>query len=113
MSYRGALGLTERATSAPTLAKGARPNSRRPVLTIPNFNPYALGPYHPFGWTIGIRWYALAYITGIALGWIYAARLIKTERLWGARGAPVQTRQLDDLVLWLTMGVILGGRFGY
>jgi phosphatidylglycerol:prolipoprotein diacylglycerol transferase len=83
------------------------------VFTIPNFNPYALGPFHPFGWTIGIRWYALAYITGIVLGWVYAVRLVKNQRLWGDRGPPVETRQLDDLVLWLTMGVILGGRFGY
>jgi phosphatidylglycerol:prolipoprotein diacylglycerol transferase len=89
------------------------------VLQIPNFNPYALGPYGPFHLfgmnvgPVGIRWYALAYITGIVLGWLYAARLIKTERLWGERGAPIQTRQLDDLVLWLTMGIILGGRFGY
>ena len=83
------------------------------MFTIPNFNPYALGPIHPFGWTIGIRWYALAYITGIVLGWVYAARLVKTQRLWGDRGPPIETRQLDDLVLWLTMGIILGGRFGY
>ncbi|HEY3812689.1 MAG TPA: prolipoprotein diacylglyceryl transferase [Caulobacteraceae bacterium] len=62
---------------------------------------------------IGIRWYALAYITGIVLGWLYAARLLKNQKLWGERGPPIQTRQLDDLVLWLTMGIILGGRFGY
>ena len=88
------------------------------MLQIPNFNPYALGPFkfplfgHEWG-PFGIRWYALAYITGIVLGWFYASRLIKKPELWGVRGPPIQTRQLDDLVLWLTMGIILGGRFGY
>jgi phosphatidylglycerol:prolipoprotein diacylglycerol transferase len=88
------------------------------VLQIPNFNPYALGPFNfdAFGrhWgPFGIRWYALSYIAGIVLGWLYAARLIKTPRIWGARGSPIDNRQLDDLVLWLTLGIILGGRLGY
>ncbi len=89
------------------------------MLTIPNFDPYVfppVGPFHLFGLTIGplgIRWYALAYIAGIVLGWLYAARLIKNEKIWGPRGAPVGPKQLDDLILWLTLGIILGGRLGY
>src|SRR5690606_39866785 len=59
------------------------------------------------------RWYALAYVAGIVLGWWYAARLAKTERLWAPGKPPVTGPQLDDLVLWITLGVILGGRFGY
>lgn len=48
------------------------------AIDFPNFNPVAvaIGP-------IVIRWYALAYIVGIVLGWIYARALIKRERLWG------------------------------
>ncbi len=88
------------------------------MLRIPNFNPYLfkVGPYHWFGhdWgPFGIRWYALAYIAGIVLGWLYAARLIRNEKVWDERGPPIETRQLDDLVLWLTAGIILGGRVGY
>jgi phosphatidylglycerol:prolipoprotein diacylglycerol transferase len=89
------------------------------VLHIPNFNPYVIGQipaFHLFGLTIGplgVRWYALSYIAGIVLGWLYAARLIKNPKLWGARGAPITTPQLDDLILWLTLGIILGGRLGY
>ena len=48
------------------------------TITFPVFDPVAisLGP-------IAIRWYALAYIGGIVLGWIYARSLLKQERLWG------------------------------
>jgi phosphatidylglycerol:prolipoprotein diacylglycerol transferase len=80
-----------------------------PFLTIafPVFDPIALqiGP-------IAIRWYALAYIGGIVLGWIYARVLIKNERLWGGP-APISLAQMDDFILWVTVGIILGGRSGY
>ncbi len=59
-----------------------------------------------------IRWYALAYIVGIVLGWIYARSLIKKERLWGGP-APITLPQLDDFILWVTIGIIVGGRTGY
>jgi phosphatidylglycerol:prolipoprotein diacylglycerol transferase len=80
-----------------------------PLLTIafPIFNPIAIsiGP-------IAIRWYALAYIGGIVLGWIYARSLIRKDRLWGGP-APITLLQMDDFILWVTVGIILGGRTGY
>ena len=80
-----------------------------PFLTIafPVFDPIAIaiGP-------IAIRWYALAYIGGIVLGWLYARALIKDERLWGGP-APITLTQMDDFILWVTIGIILGGRTGY
>lgn len=80
-----------------------------PYLTIafPVFDPIAisLGP-------IAIRWYALAYIGGIVLGWIYARALIKNEKLWGGP-APITLPQMDDFILWVTVGIIVGGRTGY
>jgi phosphatidylglycerol---prolipoprotein diacylglyceryl transferase len=83
--------------------------SRMPLLTIafPVFDPvaFAIGPFV-------VRWYALAYIGGIVLGWIYARALIKNETLW--RGAsPITLAQMDDFVLWVTIGIIVGGRTGY
>jgi len=77
-------------------------------VPFPEFDPVLihLGP-------LPIRWYALAYVAGIVLGWWYASRLAKTERLWSGGKPPVTGPQLDDLVLWITLGVILGGRFGY
>src|SRR3954469_4944831 len=80
-----------------------------PLLTIafPVFDPVAIaiGPFL-------IRWYALAYIAGIVIGWVYARSLIKNERLWGDRPAPVSLLQMDDFILWVTLGIILGGRLG-
>jgi phosphatidylglycerol:prolipoprotein diacylglycerol transferase len=77
------------------------------AIAFPVFNPIAiqLGP-------IAIRWYALAYIGGIVIGWIYARSLIKKERLWGGP-APISLPQLDDFILWVTVGIIVGGRTGY
>jgi phosphatidylglycerol---prolipoprotein diacylglyceryl transferase len=77
------------------------------LIAFPVFDPVAIaiGP-------IVIRWYALAYIFGIVLGWIYARSLLKTEKLWGGP-APVTLAQLDDFILWVTIGIIVGGRTGY
>jgi phosphatidylglycerol:prolipoprotein diacylglycerol transferase len=80
-----------------------------PPLTIafPVFDPvaFAIGPFV-------VRWYALAYIGGIVLGWIYARALTKTAKLWNGP-SPVTLPQLDDFVLWVTIGIIVGGRTGY
>jgi phosphatidylglycerol:prolipoprotein diacylglycerol transferase len=80
-----------------------------PALTIPfpAFNPIAvsIGP-------LAIRWYALAYIGGILLGWAYARAILKSERAWGGP-APISLADFDDFVLWITLGIILGGRIGY
>jgi phosphatidylglycerol:prolipoprotein diacylglycerol transferase len=77
------------------------------ALPFPNFNPVLIeiGPF-------AVRWYALAYIAGILLGWLYARRIVSTERFWGGP-SPITTTDLDDFVLWVTLGIILGGRIGY
>src|SRR6201986_2985882 len=77
------------------------------LIAFPVFDPVAIaiGP-------IVVRWYALAYIGGIVLGWIYARSLLKTEKLWGGP-APIPLTQLDDFILWVTLGIIVGGRTGY
>jgi phosphatidylglycerol:prolipoprotein diacylglycerol transferase len=77
------------------------------TITFPVFNPVALaiGPFV-------VRWYALAYIGGIVLGWIYARALIKSTKLWGGP-APITLLDMDDYILWVTVGIILGGRTGY
>jgi len=77
------------------------------LIAFPVFDPVAIaiGP-------VVIRWYALSYIGGIVLGWIYARALVKNEKLWGGPAA-MTLPQLDDFILWVTVGIILGGRTGY
>jgi phosphatidylglycerol---prolipoprotein diacylglyceryl transferase len=77
------------------------------AITFPVFDPVAFS----IGWFV-IRWYALAYIGGIVLGWIYARSLVKKARLWGGP-VPITLVQLDDFILWVTIGIIVGGRTGY
>ena len=54
-----------------------------------------------------LRWYSLAYLAGIILGWWYLLRLLR------APGAPMARRHADDMVFYATLGIILGGRLGY
>jgi phosphatidylglycerol:prolipoprotein diacylglycerol transferase len=56
---------------------------------------------------IQIRWYSLAYIAGILVGWWYLTRLIEQP------GAPMARRHADDFIFYATLGIILGGRVGY
>ncbi|MDX2233080.1 MAG: prolipoprotein diacylglyceryl transferase [Hyphomonadaceae bacterium] len=75
-----------------------------------------LGPLEVGGLSLGpfvLRWYALAYIAGLLLGWRYMAGLVRNEKLWGAKPGPVSVLQLDDFLFWATIGVIVGGRIGY
>jgi len=80
-----------------------------PLLAIPfpSFDPVlvTIGPF-------AIRWYALSYILGIVFGWFYGRALVRNDRLWGGP-APLTLADLDDFVLWVTLGIILGGRLGY
>jgi phosphatidylglycerol:prolipoprotein diacylglycerol transferase len=77
------------------------------VLQFPNFDPVLiqLGP-------LAIRWYALAYIVGILAGWLYARAIIRAEKPWGGP-APMTVADYDDFIVWVTLGIILGGRIGY
>src|SRR5436190_7989728 len=77
------------------------------VLPFPKINPVLIevGPF-------AIRWYALAYIGGILIGWAYGRAILRAERAWGGP-APITPVEFDDFVLWVTLGIILGGRIGY
>ncbi|HKY85715.1 MAG TPA: prolipoprotein diacylglyceryl transferase [Pseudorhodoplanes sp.] len=77
------------------------------VLDFPAFDPviFSIGPF-------ALRWYALAYIFGILLGWLYARAMIRNETLWGGK-APLTVTDFDDYIVWVTLGIILGGRVGY
>jgi phosphatidylglycerol:prolipoprotein diacylglycerol transferase len=77
------------------------------ALAFPAIDPVAiqLGPF-------AIRWYALAYVVGLLGGWWYARRLAAQARLWTGLRAPTNL-ELDDAIVWVALGVVLGGRVGY
>ena len=82
------------------------------MLTYPDIDPVAIqiGP-------LAVRWYALAYITGLLLGWWLLVRMLRQKSLWTRppfSGRPPATADdIGDLFMWTTLGVIVGGRLGY
>ena len=77
-------------------------------MPFPHFDPVLihLGP-------LAIRWYAVAYIAGILLGWRYGVWLSRNAKLWRGARPTLTEPQIDDLVLWLTLAILIGGRVGY
>ncbi len=75
------------------------------ALTFPNIDPVAIA----IG-SLQIRWYALAYLVGILLGWAYALYLVKKDEPKGLRP---NREDIDDFLPYMVLGVILGGRLGY
>ena len=64
------------------------------------------------GFSFALRWYALAYIVGLVAGWKLMARIVSTPRLW-PKGAPMTAAQVESLLTWVILGVVLGGRLGF
>jgi len=60
-----------------------------------------------------IRWYSLAYILGIIIGWMYATRIIKLTTTNKYNFEQIKKSNFDDLIIYLVIGIILGGRLGY
>ncbi len=78
------------------------------MIDFPNIDPvaFSIGPFE-------VRWYALAYIAGLLFAIWYAKRLVATPALWADRKPTATPAQVDDLFVWIALGVILGGRLGY
>lgn len=80
-----------------------------PVFAIPFpvIDPVALqlGP-------LSVKWYGLAYVVGLLGGWWYARRLVAADSLWGGLKRP-RPEELDDMLLFVALGVVLGGRLGF
>ena len=77
-------------------------------MPFPDIDPVLIhiGPF-------AIRWYALGYVAGILIGWRYITSMARNQALWPLRGAPASPAQIDDLILWITLGIIVGGRLGH
>ena len=65
------------------------------------------------GFTLAIRWYALAYIAGLLIGYRITLAAVRRPKLWGAHEPPMQDAQVESLLTWIILGVILGGRLGF
>ncbi|NOD49075.1 MULTISPECIES: prolipoprotein diacylglyceryl transferase [unclassified Ruegeria] len=82
------------------------------VLNFPDLSP-ELFLISLFGMEFALRWYALAYIAGILIAWRLAVVALRRPALWPADTPPMKPDQLEDLVTWIILGVILGGRLGF
>jgi phosphatidylglycerol:prolipoprotein diacylglycerol transferase len=78
------------------------------AIPYPKIDPVAL-PFGPFS----IKWYGLAYIAGLLLGWLYIKRLLGQNSLWPQGKPPFAQRDTDDLLIYVAAGVLLGGRLGH
>lgn len=78
------------------------------AIAFPGFDPVIveIGP-------LAIRWYGLAYVVGILLGWLYARALVARNSLWSGGRAAMSQADLDDFLLWAALGIVAGGRIGY
>ncbi len=78
------------------------------ALPFPVIDPVAIeiGP-------LAVRWYALAYIAGILLGWWYMLRLARNQALYGSAPGPISNKDVDDFLLLATFALIVGGRLGF
>lgn len=77
------------------------------AIPYPVIDPvaFSLGP-------VEVRWYGLAYMAGILFGWLYARRLVARKDLWNDK-PPMTVGQADDFLLWITLGIVVGGRLGF
>jgi phosphatidylglycerol:prolipoprotein diacylglycerol transferase len=82
------------------------------MLPFPNISP-EIFEISIFGMTFALRWYALAYIFGILLGWRLVVAAVRNVRLWKNDRPVMSATQVEDLLFWVILGVILGGRLGY
>ncbi|NPD17100.1 prolipoprotein diacylglyceryl transferase [Xinfangfangia sp. D13-10-4-6] len=82
------------------------------MIPFPNISPDIFA-VELFGMTLALRWYALAYIAGLLLGWWLITKAVKTPGLWAPGRAPMVPEQVERLLTWVIMGVIIGGRLGY
>ena len=82
------------------------------VIPFPDIDP-AIFTLSFGGYSFSLRWYALAYIAGLIIGWRFVVWLMRQERIWPGNRPPMTPQQPEELLTWLTLGVVLGGRLGY
>ncbi len=81
------------------------------MIPFPDISP-EIFTIHLFGMALSLRWYALAYLVGLLIGWRIIVALMRRPRLWGA-DAPMRPERVEELLTWVIAGVVLGGRLGF
>ena len=81
------------------------------MIPFPNISP-EIFTISLFGAEFSLRWYALAYLAGLLLGWRIIVLLMRRPALWGG-AAPMQPARVEELLTWVVAGVISGGRLGF
>ncbi len=81
-------------------------------IPFPNISPEIFS-IDLFGFDFALRWYALAYIVGILIGWRIANAALKRAALWRDGVPAMSPEQLENLLTWIVVGIIGGGRLGY
>src|SRR6056297_1885453 len=84
----------------------------RAEMPFPEIDP-ELVSFGIFGIEFALRWYALAYIAGLLIGWRLIVWLVRRPALWPAGRAPMTPPQVEELLTWVILGVVLGGRLGF
>lgn len=82
------------------------------AIRFPDITPNALA-FELFGHEIALRWYALAYLAGLVIGWRLIVRLMRRPALWPGGQAPMPPKRVEDLLTAVILGVIVGGRLGF
>ncbi len=81
------------------------------MIPFPNISPEIFS-ISVFGLELALRWYALAYIAGILIGWRLVNRVLRADRLWPQNTPPISLAQTEEMLTPIIIGVILGGRLG-
>ena len=106
------MGLTRRRLKVDSVRAPWPLGTMTGALPFPHISPeifsISLGNFE-----FALRWYALAYIAGILIGWRIALAAVKRPALWRAEMPPMQGPQVEELLTWIILGVILGGRLGF
>jgi phosphatidylglycerol:prolipoprotein diacylglycerol transferase len=84
----------------------------RAMIQFPDFSPEIFS-ITLFGFELALRWYALAYIAGIIIAWQISLAAIRRPALWRGNVPPMTRAQIEDLLTWVIIGIIVGGRLGF
>lgn len=84
----------------------------RAMIPFPEISPEIFS-ITLFGFELALRWYALAYIAGIVIAWQISLAAIRRPALWRGNVPPMTKAQIEDLLTWIIIGIIVGGRLGF